>query len=151
MDGAGGGHRVGRLAPAVLLDGRWLPLAVLWAAALAAGSVIFTWLYREGHRSVLLVAAWHTAFNLTSAKEATSAVAGTVTSLVVIAWAVWILRREHVAPPPGPVLPRHFHRNKVTFIKVSLPRWEMTISQYRRSGLVLVRDDLFVDHSNVRE
>jgi hypothetical protein len=27
MDGAGGGDRVGRLAPAVLLDGRWLPLA----------------------------------------------------------------------------------------------------------------------------
>ena len=87
------------------------PLAVGWAVGLAAGSVVLTWLYREGHRSVLLVAAWHTAFNLTSATEATGAVAGTVTSLVVIAWAVWILRRERVAPRPGtgspaPVSPR---------------------------------------------
>src|SRR4051812_7028954 len=38
------------------------PLAVGWAVALIAGSVVLTWLYREGHRSVLLVAAWHTAF-----------------------------------------------------------------------------------------
>ena len=77
------------------------PLAVGWAVGLAAGSVVLTWLYREGHRSVLLVAVWHTAFNLTSATEATGAVAGTVTSLVVIAWAVWILRREQAAPAPG--------------------------------------------------
>jgi hypothetical protein len=142
MDGAGGGDRVGRLEPAVLLDGRWLPLADGWAAALAV--------YREGHRSVLLVAAWQTAFNLTSATEATSAVAETVTSLVVIAWAVWILRREQVAPPPGPVLSRHFHRNKLTFIKVSLPRWEMTpclrFAILAEWLFVLVRDDLLVEH-----
>ena len=60
--------------------------------------MVLTWPYREGHRSVLLVAAWHTAFNLTSATEATGAVAGTVTSLVVIVWAIWILRREQHRP-----------------------------------------------------
>jgi CAAX protease family protein len=65
-----------------------------WAVRLAAGSVVLAWLYREGHRSVLLVAAWHTAFNLVSATEATGAVAGTVTSVVVIGWAAWILLRE---------------------------------------------------------
>jgi membrane protease YdiL (CAAX protease family) len=70
------------------------PLAVGWAVGLVAGSVVLTWLYREGHRSVPLVAVWHTSFNLTSATEATGAVGGTVTSLLVIGWAVWILRRE---------------------------------------------------------
>jgi membrane protease YdiL (CAAX protease family) len=73
------------------------PLAVGWAVGLAAGSVVLTWLYREGRRSVLLVAAWHTAFNLTSATEATGAVVGTVTSLLVIGWALWVIRRERTS------------------------------------------------------
>jgi uncharacterized protein len=75
------------------------PLALGWLVGLAAGSVVLTWLYREGHRSVLLVAAWHTAYNLTSATEATGAVVGTVTSILVIAWALWVLRREHSRGP----------------------------------------------------
>src|SRR5829696_414108 len=115
MDRAGRGGGVGRLAPAVLLDGRWLPRhgaacgRVGGRTGRRLGCADLA-IYREGHRSVLLVAAWHTAFNLTSATEATGAVAGTVTSMVVIAWAVWILRRE-VAPRPGtgspaPVSPR---------------------------------------------
>jgi membrane protease YdiL (CAAX protease family) len=73
-------------------------LAFGWAVGLVAGSVVLTWLYREGHRSVLLVAAWHTAFNLTSATEATGAVLGTVTSVVVIGWALLIVRRERSRP-----------------------------------------------------
>lgn len=76
------------------------PLAVGWAVALIAGSVVLTWLYREGHRSVLLVAAWHTAFNLTSATGATGAVVGTITSVLVIVCATWVLRREQTRPHP---------------------------------------------------
>jgi membrane protease YdiL (CAAX protease family) len=71
------------------------PLTIGWTVGLAAGSVVLAWLYREGQHSVLLVAAWHTAFNLTSATAATGALVGTVTSVLVITWAVWILRREH--------------------------------------------------------
>ena len=53
------------------------PLAVGWAVGLVAGLVVLTGSTGEGHRSVLLVAAWHTALNLTpSATEATGAVAG---------------------------------------------------------------------------
>jgi membrane protease YdiL (CAAX protease family) len=77
------------------------PLVFGWAVALAAGSVVLTWLYREGHRSVLLVAAWHTAFNLSSGTKATGAVVGTVTSVFVIGWALWILRRERTLRRPG--------------------------------------------------
>jgi membrane protease YdiL (CAAX protease family) len=69
-------------------------LAVGWAIGLVAGSVVLTWLYREGHRSILLVAAWHTSFNLASATEATGVIAGTVSSVLVIGCAVWILVRE---------------------------------------------------------
>jgi membrane protease YdiL (CAAX protease family) len=81
------------------------PLAVGWAVGLAAGSVVLAWLYREGHRSVLLVAAWHTAFNLSSATEATGAVTGTVSSVLVIGWAVWVLQRESVASEGATSLP----------------------------------------------
>ncbi len=88
------------------------PLAAGWAVGLVAGSVVLAWIYRQGHRSVLLVAAWHTAATLTSATEATGAVAGTVTSMLVIGWAVWILsgerrRQRPDARPQAPELP-HF-------------------------------------------
>jgi membrane protease YdiL (CAAX protease family) len=73
------------------------PLALGWLVGLMAGSVVLTWLYREGHRSILLVGAWHAAFNFTSATDATGAVVGTVTSILVIVSAVWILRREHLS------------------------------------------------------
>lgn len=77
-----------------------------WLVGIAAGSVVLTYLYRESGRSVLLVGAWHTAFNLTSATEATSDVIAVLTSALVIVWAVWVLRREHaagdrVAPDPA--------------------------------------------------
>ena len=74
------------------------PLAAGWALGVMAGSLVLTWLYREGHGSVLLVAAWHTAFNFTSATDATGPVVGAVTSMLVIGWAVWILREERRRP-----------------------------------------------------
>ena len=91
------------------------PLAAGWALGLVAGSVVLAWLYREGRRSVLLVAAWHTAFNLVSATEATGAVAGTITSVLVICWAVWVMLREKAphASRPTPSLsnaPARRHR-----------------------------------------
>ena len=45
------------------------PLAAGWLVGLLAGSVVLTFVYREGGRSVLLVAAWHTAYHLTSATK----------------------------------------------------------------------------------
>jgi membrane protease YdiL (CAAX protease family) len=80
-------------------------LAVGWALGLAAGSVVLAWLYREGHRSVLLVASWHTAFNLVSGTAAAGAIAGMITSVLVICWAVGILVREKTRRHPGPRSP----------------------------------------------
>jgi membrane protease YdiL (CAAX protease family) len=65
-----------------------------WAVGLTAGSVVLTWAYRSTGRSILLVAALHTAFNLASATEATGFVVGAAASVVVIFGAVSILRSE---------------------------------------------------------
>ena len=73
-------------------------LAVGWAIGLVAGSVVLTWIYRGSGRSVLLVAAWHTAFNLTTATEGTGNLVAPLTSALVIVGAVWVLRREATVP-----------------------------------------------------
>lgn len=73
-------------------------LAVGWAVGLVAGSIVLTWIYRGSGRSVLLVAAWHTAFNLTSATEGTGDLVAPLTSVLVIAGAIWVLRHEATAP-----------------------------------------------------
>lgn len=70
------------------------PLAFGWFISMLAASLVLAQMYVAGRRSVLLVAAWHTAFNFTSATEATGAVVGTVMSVAVISWAVWILRHS---------------------------------------------------------
>jgi membrane protease YdiL (CAAX protease family) len=73
-----------------------------WLVGLTAGSVVLTWIYRGTGRSILLAAAWHTAFNLTAATEATGAAVGAVTSTAVIVAAVVLLRR---AEPQRDVVP----------------------------------------------
>ena len=72
-------------------------MALGWFVGLLAGSLVLTYLYREGHRSVLLVASWHTAFNLVSGTKATGVVVGTLSSVLVICWALWVVRRERVS------------------------------------------------------
>jgi membrane protease YdiL (CAAX protease family) len=73
-------------------------LAIGWAIGLLAGSVVLTWIYRGSGRSVLLVAAWHTAFNLTTATEGTGTLVAPLASALVIAGAVWILRQDAATP-----------------------------------------------------
>ena len=65
-----------------------------WLLGLTAGSVVLTWLYLRGRRSVLLVAAWHTAFNFTSATPAASGAMAAVTSTLVMIAAVAIVVAE---------------------------------------------------------
>lgn len=69
-------------------------IAVGWAVGLIAASVVLAWIYVRTGRSILLVAAWHAAFNLTAATEATGNVVGVITTTLVVGAAVWILRRE---------------------------------------------------------
>jgi membrane protease YdiL (CAAX protease family) len=65
-----------------------------WAIGLTAGSVVLTWLYRGSGRSVLLVAAWHTAFNLTSATPVATGAVAAISSTVVMVAAVAIVVLE---------------------------------------------------------
>jgi membrane protease YdiL (CAAX protease family) len=63
-----------------------------WAVGLFFGSVFLAWLVGEGRGSVLVVALWHTAYNLATATEADAgAVAAVATGAVVVA-TVWIMR-----------------------------------------------------------
>ncbi|QNN51180.1 CPBP family intramembrane glutamic endopeptidase [Nocardioides mesophilus] len=73
------------------------PLVVGWAVGLVAASVVLTFMYQHGRRSILLVAAWHTAYNFTSATEATGHVVAVLTTALVIVAAVSILRHERAA------------------------------------------------------
>jgi membrane protease YdiL (CAAX protease family) len=72
------------------------PLALGWLISMLAASVVLAHMYCAGRHSILLVAAWHTAFNFTSATEATGAAVGTVMSVAVIGWAIWVLRRPEL-------------------------------------------------------
>lgn len=68
-----------------------------WAVGLLAGSVVLTALLRGSGGSVLLVAAWHTSFNLGSATEATQGLPAAVISTLVMAAAVVVVVRERRA------------------------------------------------------
>lgn len=71
---------------------RGLGVAVVgWLLGLWAGSIVLTWLYAAGGRSVLLVALWHTAYNFTSATAVTDGLPAALTSTVVMVAAVVIV------------------------------------------------------------
>lgn len=105
--------RVGEVRAALLVTVAWgawhLPLfwvvdsfrsmgwaRVGWGLGLLAGSVVLTRLYVGSGRSVLLVALWHTAFNLTSATTATQGLSAAITSTAVMVAAVVVLARAWV-------------------------------------------------------
>lgn len=70
-----------------------------WLLGLTAGSLVLTWLYLRSGHSVPLVAAWHTAFNLTSATDATAGTAAAVSSTLVMVGAVWIVATQRTKTP----------------------------------------------------
>jgi membrane protease YdiL (CAAX protease family) len=102
--------RVGEVRAALLVTVVWatwhLPLfwvvegfrsmgwaTIGWVLGLLAGSVVLTRLYVGSGRSVLLVALWHTAFNVTTATTATQGLSAAITSTAVIVAAVVVLVR----------------------------------------------------------
>ena len=76
-----------------------------WTLGITAGSFVLAWLYRGSGASILLVAVWHIAFNLTAATEAGDGVVAAVTSTLVMVAAVviivndrWLRRAGQRAP-----------------------------------------------------
>lgn len=110
--------RVGEVRAALLVTAAWatwhLPLfwvvesfrsmgwaTVGWGLGLLAGSIVLTRLYVGSGRSVLLVALWHTAFNLTSATTATQGLSAAITSTAVMVAAVVVLVRSRARDRTG--------------------------------------------------
>jgi membrane protease YdiL (CAAX protease family) len=70
---------------------------------LAAGSIVFAWLYEKTHGSILAVALWHGSYNLVSATVAARGVPAAVVSTAVMVWAVVIAAGELRRRRPSPV------------------------------------------------
>jgi uncharacterized protein len=75
------------------LRGFDLWLAPGWLGGLAAGAVVIGWLVERADGSLLLVAIFRAFLNMASATPATEGIPAIAASVVVIGWAVWILRR----------------------------------------------------------
>lgn len=80
-----------------------------WIVGLMAGAVVLGWLYERAEFSLLVVALFHTSLNLASATAATEGIPAAVTSMVVVVWAVLLLRR--LQPVSGPRSRRHAIRS----------------------------------------
>ena len=77
-----------------------------WAIGLGFGSVFLTWLYQSACSSILIVALWHTAYNFTTATEASGGLAAAVATTAVIVASVIILRRGATWRSPSESPPR---------------------------------------------
>lgn len=76
--------------------------ALGWLVSLGLGSLVLTWLYDAGGRSVLLVALWHVTFNFATGTEATAGLfAAIASSLVMVAGLLIALSRGTWRRPPG--------------------------------------------------
>ncbi|NNU28480.1 CPBP family intramembrane glutamic endopeptidase [Isoptericola sediminis] len=72
-------------------SGFTVPEVLGWVIGLTAGSVVLTWLYRGSAGSILLVAVWHVAFNLTSGTPGTAGTVAAISSTVVMVAAVVVV------------------------------------------------------------
>lgn len=70
-----------------------------WLIGLTAGAVVLGWLYERAGSSLLIVALFHALLNMASATPATEGFPSIVVTLVVIVWAVRILRAEAARRP----------------------------------------------------
>ena len=106
VDLPGRGRRLGGVAPTVLLARRHLPRVRSVGARLVrqhAGRVsgVGAHVLRRASQRPPRRRLAHTAFNFAAATEATGVVVGTVMSVAVISWAIWVLRRpdlDHGSP-----------------------------------------------------
>lgn len=76
----------------------------IWVYGLFCGAVVMTWLYNRSGGSVLVVAIFHSLFNLTGGTEAASEQSGVLSMVLyfyVVLVAIYLLRAEHRANAVG--------------------------------------------------
>lgn len=79
-----------------------VPTVAGWLVGLWFGSYFLTWLYESSGGSVLIVALWHTAYNLATATEAGSGVPAAVATVLVVGVTVSLLVRSRATGRPTP-------------------------------------------------
>lgn len=72
-----------------------------WALGLLSGSIWLTWMYKGAGYSILIVALWHTAFNFSTATDATAGVPAAVISTLVMVASVVVLCFPRVWKKPN--------------------------------------------------
>ncbi len=62
-----------------------------WLLSLAAGTIVFTWLYNSSRGSVLILILWHGSFDFITASNAGEGLAAIILSVIVIIWAIVVV------------------------------------------------------------
>jgi hypothetical protein len=62
-----------------------------WLFGLAAGTIVFTWLYNSSQGSVLMIILWHGCFDFITASKAGEGIAAIIMSVIVMVWAVLLV------------------------------------------------------------
>ena len=62
-----------------------------WLLSLAAGTIVFTWLYNSSRGSVLILLLWHGSFDFITASNAGEGLAAIILSVIVMIWAIVVV------------------------------------------------------------
>lgn len=68
-----------------------LAMFPVFAIGVAAGAIVFTWLYNSTQGSILMVILWHGSFNFITATQAGKGTAAAIASALVMVWAVLVI------------------------------------------------------------
>lgn len=70
-----------------------LDIAILpmWLIGLAAGTIVFTWLYNSSGGSVLMIILWHGFYDFITASKAGEGLGAIILSAIVMVWAVLVV------------------------------------------------------------
>ncbi len=68
-----------------------ISIIVGWLISLAAGTIVFTWLYNSSQGSVLMLILWHGFFDFITASKAGEGPTAIILSVIVMAWATAVV------------------------------------------------------------